>query len=73
MREIAVQEESCAQGRTVVIEKLGSSGWYNFENVPQETHCIKVHAVRCGTDRKATNQAKRISPNHRYVIKEVRG
>lgn len=72
MQEIAVQEESSAQSRTVVIEKLGSSGWYCFENVPQEAHYIKVHTVRCVTDRKAVNQAKKINPNHKYVIREVR-
>ena len=73
MREIAVKKESSARSRTVVIVKLGSSGWYSFQNVPQETHYIKVHAVRCRTNRKATNQAERINPNRKYVIQEVRG
>ena len=73
MRKIAVKKESSARSRTVVIEKLGSSGWYKFENVPQETRYIKVYTVRCKTDRKAINQAKKINPNHKYVIQEVRG
>ena len=73
MQKIAVKKESSARSRTVAIEKLGSSGWYNFENVPQETHYIKVHTVCCGTDRKAINQAKKINPNHEYMIREVRG
>lgn len=73
MQEIKkAKQESSAQASTVVIEKLGS-GWYSFENVPQETHYIKVHAVRCGSDRKAINQAKKINPKHKYIIKEVRG
>lgn len=71
MQEIAAKQESSAQASTVVIEKLGS-GWYSFENVPQETHYIKVHALCCGTDRKAMNQAKKINPNRKYVIREVK-
>ena len=73
MREIVGKKESSARFSTVAIEKIGSSGWYRFGNVPQETHYIKVYTVRCGTDRKAINQAKKINPNHKYVIQEVRG
>jgi len=73
MQEIVAEQENSARSRTVVIEKLGSSGWYNFENIPQEMRYIKVHAVRCGTNRKAISQAKKINPNYKYVIREVRG
>jgi len=72
MQKIVAKQESGAQSSTVVIEKLGSSGWYSFENVPQEMHYIKVCTVRCGTDRKAINQAKKLNPNHEYVIREVK-
>jgi len=56
----------------IEIEKLGSSGWYSFKNVPQEMNYIKVCNVNCGTDIKAIEQARKINPNHEYVIKEVK-
>lgn len=73
MREIVGQKERDARVSTIVIENIGSSGWYRFENIPQEKNYIKVRMVRCGTDRKAINQAKKINPNHESVIQEVRG
>ena len=73
MREIVGKKESSTRVSKVVIEKIGSRGWYRFGNVPQETQYIKVYTVRCGTDRKAINQAKKINPNHEYVIQGVRG
>lgn len=38
--------------------KLGDSGWYDFKELPQGY--IKVHGLRCGSDRKAINQANKI-------------
>lgn len=55
----------------IEIERLGSSGWYSFKNVPQEMNYIKIDCVNCGSDRKAMNQARKINPNHEYAIKEV--
>ena len=43
-------------------------GWYDFTNVPQENY-VKIETLRCGTDRKAMNQAKRICPNLPYPKK----
>jgi hypothetical protein len=51
------------------VQKYGD-GWYCFKDVPQEANYIKVHFLRCGTDRKALNQAKRINSNFSYIIKE---
>ena len=56
----------------IEIEKLGSSGWYSFKNVPQEMNYIKVYNVNCGTNTKAIDQAKKIKPNYEYAIKEVK-
>jgi len=41
-------------------------GWYDFSNVPQGY--IKVHSLNIGTDGKALKRAKRMNPNHEYVI-----
>ena len=43
-------------------------GWYNFESLPQETRYIKVFHLRCGTDRKAINQARKIVGNKEETI-----
>ena len=41
------------------IKKL-TGGWYSFSDLNQNKNYIKVDSLRCGTDRKAVNQAKRI-------------
>lgn len=41
------------------VKGLGD-GWYNFTALPQEARYIKIASVRCLTDRKAQNQAKKI-------------
>ena len=56
----------------IEIEKLGSNGWYTFKNIPQEKNYGKIYIMNCGTERKAIFQAKRINPNHKYTIKEVK-
>ena len=54
---------------TIVIKKFEKCGiWYSFESIPQEQNYIKIGCLRCGTDRKAINQAKRINPNFKYVV-----
>lgn len=40
------------------IKNVGN-GWYNFQDIPQSGY-IKVHNIRCSTDRKAINLAKRL-------------
>lgn len=42
------------------ITKLGNTGWYNFEELPQEENFIYVVSLNCGTDRKAVNRARTI-------------
>jgi hypothetical protein len=71
MQEIAAKQESSAQNGTATIENL-CSGWCGFKDLPQETDCIKPHAVHCRPDRDATKQAECPDPNHEYTIEEVR-
>lgn len=52
----------------VPIVQLDDS-WYDFTNVPQETNYVKIETLRCVTERKAMNQAKRICPNLPYPKK----
>lgn len=54
--------------KPVAIVSLGG-GWYDFTNVPQRGY-IQVHALRCLTDRKAINQAKRLNQHHCYVVEK---
>lgn len=42
------------------ITKLKMPGWYDFKSLPQEGRYIKIHALNCGTDRKAVNTARKI-------------
>jgi hypothetical protein len=41
------------------VTRLGS-GWYDFSKVPQNGY-IKIHGLRCLTDRKAVDVLKRIT------------
>lgn len=43
---------------TYTISRIGLTGWYNFEDLPQGY--IKVCNLNCGTDKNAIKQAKRI-------------
>ena len=43
------------------IYQLGD-GWYDFSALNQEGRYIKIHTLRCLTDRKAMNQARKIAP-----------
>ena len=47
-------------------------GWYNFEKISQENNYIKVHNLRCNTDRKAINQAKKIIGDKKANVKIIR-
>ena len=52
---------------TIMVPCLGN-GWYSFADIPQEGNYVKIHVLKCGTDRKALNRAKRINPNYAYQI-----
>ena len=39
---------------------LLGNGWYDFSSLPQDHSYIKVHALKCKTDRKAINTARKI-------------
>ena len=50
------------------VKKL-REGWYSFSDLNQSKNYIKIDSLRCGTDRKAINQAKRILKNkHANVV-----
>ncbi len=49
------------------ITNLGN-GWYDFKQIPQEHRYIKIHALNCGTDRKAKNRAREIASDPNGVI-----
>lgn len=53
--------------KTQTIIRL-AHGWYNFEDVPQGY--IKVANLRCGTDKQAMKQAKKLNPDCQYTIKD---
>ena len=41
------------------VHRLGA-GWYDFKDVPQEGHYIKVHGMNCGDDKAAIRRVARI-------------
>lgn len=43
--------------------------WYNFEELPQEHSYFQIHNMRCETDRKAINRARKILGNKKAIIK----
>tara|TARA_A100001201_G_C3919553_1_gene150145 strand:+ start:32 stop:424 length:393 start_codon:yes stop_codon:yes gene_type:complete len=50
------------------VKKL-RDGWYSFSDLNQSKNYIKIDSLRCGTDRKAINQAKRIlKDKHANVV-----
>lgn len=51
----------------VPIISLGN-GWYNFEAVPQDMNYIKIHNMRCLTDKLAIKQALKINPDYKYHV-----
>ena len=51
------------------IKRIGN-GWYDFSKIPQEERYIKIHALNCGTDRKALNRAKKLFGVSEYEIKD---
>tara|TARA_Y100001937_G_scaffold38336_1_gene54539 strand:+ start:620 stop:802 length:183 start_codon:yes stop_codon:yes gene_type:complete len=53
---------------TYTITKL-SDDWYSFNQLPQDKNYIKIGALRCLTDRKAINQARKILGNKKAIIK----
>jgi hypothetical protein len=48
------------------------SGWYEFNEIPQENRYIKIEALNCGTDRKAINTARKILGDKNAQI-EIKG
>ena len=59
------------QGSNAMIIKRLFDGWYNFETMPQENRYIKIANLRCGTDRKAINQARKILGDKKVAIKII--
>ena len=53
---------------TYTIIKL-SDNWYSFNQLPQNNNYIKIDALRCLTDRKAINRARKILGNKKAIIK----
>ena len=53
---------------TYIITKL-SDDWYSFGELPQGENYIKIDALRCSTDRKAINRARKILGNKKAIIK----
>ena len=50
------------------VKKL-RDGWYSFSDLNQSKNYIKIDSLRCETDRKAINQAKRIlKDKHANVV-----
>lgn len=50
------------------IFRLGNSGWYNFESIPQGY--IKICNLQCLTDKKALKQAKKMSDADFEIIEK---
>lgn len=57
----------------IIIQKFWGD-WYCFDNIDQSNNFIKVGSLRFATDRKAINQAKKLSNNKKakFIIKEVK-
>ena len=57
----------------IIIQKFWGD-WYSFDNIDQSNNFIKVGSLRFATDRKAINQAKKLSNNKKakFIIKEVK-
>tara|TARA_B000000532_G_scaffold35169_1_gene24683 strand:+ start:3888 stop:4067 length:180 start_codon:yes stop_codon:yes gene_type:complete len=53
---------------TYTITKF-QNDWYSFNELPQEGNYIKIDALRCSTDRKAINRARKILGNKKAIIK----
>ena len=53
---------------TYTIIKLNDN-WYSFNQLPQDNNYIKIDALRCQTDRKAINRARKILGNKKAIIK----
>ena len=53
---------------TYTIIKLNDN-WYSFNQLPQDNNYIKIDALRCQTDRKASNRARKILGNKKAIIK----
>jgi hypothetical protein len=54
-------------GELMTVKRLGN-GWYDFASLPQGGRYIKIHALHCGTDRKAINQARKILRDRKAKI-----
>ena len=52
---------------TYTIIKLNDN-WYSFNQLPQDNNYIKIDALRCQTDRKAINRARKILGNKKAII-----
>ena len=53
---------------TYTIIKLNDN-WYSFNQLPQDNNYIKIDALRCQTDRKAINRARKILGNKKAIMK----
>ena len=61
------------RGRVVAKETIHhitflGNGWYNFEKLDQTKRYIKIANLRCGTDRKAINRARKIIGDPKAAI-----
>ena len=50
----------------IVIHK--TNGWYDFTKLDQSQNYIKIHALNCGTNKKAIKQARYILHNKKAKI-----
>lgn len=52
------------------IEHYGDK-WYSFKNIPQDSRYVKIDSLRCETEQKAINRAKRMLGDAVAIIKVV--
>jgi len=45
-----------------------SNGWFDFSKLNQSNNYIIVNALKCGTERKAINRARKIINNKKAII-----
>ena len=52
---------------TFTITKF-QNDWYSFDELPQDKNYIKIECLRCGSDRKAINKARKILGDKQAII-----